>query len=295
MNRADRDSWTNEVLDEVLLAVIASQPLREALIFKGARILNLHIRENRQSLDIDSNAASELVRSITDLDDQMAFFKNQFSIALRRYFEGQNPVRFELEDIKVERNPSEGHPHGWDAFWLRFTLRDNHLARTRGLPRLEIEVAAPETLGPKAVETMNIRGCSAQVYSLHRIAGEKLRAYLTSLPAYRQKMGGVQREFRIKDLHDIARILRVRSATDTGFWINASHEFRLACKSRFVDCEDLHTFMQGWSLARERYKADPTLRNVPFAETEQALTTVAGLFKNQGIFPLNFPVDKPLQ
>jgi len=44
MNRADRNSWTNEVLDEVLLAVIASQPLREALIFKGARILNLHIR-----------------------------------------------------------------------------------------------------------------------------------------------------------------------------------------------------------------------------------------------------------
>jgi hypothetical protein len=156
-------------------------------------------------------------------------------------------------------------------------------------------VAAPEILGSKAVEIMNIRGFSARVYSLHRIAGEKLRAYLTSLPAYRQKMGGGQRAFRIKDLHNVARILRVRSATDTGFWINASHEFRLACKSRFVDCEGLPTFMQGWPLVRERYEANSDLRNVPFAEAEQALTTVAGLLKDQGIFPLDFPVDEPLQ
>ena len=184
---------------------------------------------------------------------------------------------------------------GWDAFRLRFALRDNHLAGTRSLPTLEIEVAAPETLGPEAVEIMNIRGFSARVYSLHRIAGEKLRAYLTSLPAYRQKMRGGHREFRIKDLHDVARILRTRSATDADFWINAGDEFRLACESRFVDCEGLYTFMQGWPLARERYEADPSLRSVPFVEAEQALTTVAGLFKNRGIFPLNFPVDKPLR
>jgi hypothetical protein len=75
MNRADSDTWTNKALDEVLVAMIAAQPLREALIFKGARILNLHIREDRQSLDIDSNAAPELVRSITRSRGPNGFFQ----------------------------------------------------------------------------------------------------------------------------------------------------------------------------------------------------------------------------
>ena len=39
----------NQVLNEIFLAIIASQPLREALVFKGARILNLLLGESRQS------------------------------------------------------------------------------------------------------------------------------------------------------------------------------------------------------------------------------------------------------
>jgi hypothetical protein len=38
-------------------------------------------------------------------------------------------------------------------------------------------VPAPETLGPNAVETLEVQGIPARVYALHRIAGEKLRAY----------------------------------------------------------------------------------------------------------------------
>lgn len=57
MDTPTRAQWTNEVLDEVFLAVIAAEPLRKALIFKGARILNLHLGDSRESLDIDSNAA----------------------------------------------------------------------------------------------------------------------------------------------------------------------------------------------------------------------------------------------
>ena len=110
------------------------------------------------------------------------------------------------------------------------------MAGVRGLPMLEIDVAAPETLGPDAVETITVKGIPARVYALHRIAGEKLRAYLTSLPAYRRKMQGGDREFRVKDLHDIARILRARPVSDAKFWTEASHEFQLACESRLVDC-----------------------------------------------------------
>ena len=64
---------------------------------------------------------------------------------------------------------------------------------------MEIDVAAPETLGPDAVQTLIVKGIPARVYALHRIAGEKLCAYLTSLPPYRRNMQGGDREFRVKD------------------------------------------------------------------------------------------------
>jgi len=150
-------------------------------------------------------------------------------------------------------------------------------------------VAAPETLGPDAVETLNVQGISARVYALHRIAGEKLRAYLTSLPSYRRKMQGGDREFRVKDLHDIARILRARPASDAEFWTKAGYEFQLACQSRLVDCRGLVSFMESWPLARERYETDRSLDKVSFDEAEQALKIVVGLIEGQGIFPMEFP------
>ncbi len=233
MNRETQQRWMNEVLNEVFLAVIASEPLWSALIFKGARILNLHLGDGRESLDLDSNVAPELVASVPDLESQAKFLEEHLAPALRRHFEHQNPVTFELVSVKVDRQPPKGHPRGWNAFLLRIHIRDNRWAWVIGLPRLEIDVAAPETLGPDAVETMYVQGLSARVYALHRIAGEKLRAYLTSLPSYRQKMLGGEREFRVKDLHDIARILRARPLSDLTFWTRAGGEFKVACKSRW--------------------------------------------------------------
>lgn len=209
---------------------------------------------------------------------------------MRRYFERRVPVRFELVAVNVERQPPRGHPRGWTAFLIRVQVRDNLRAGVLGLPRLEIDVAAPETLGLDAVETMAIKGLHARVYALHRIAGEKLRAYLTSLPTYRRKMLGGRREFRVKDLHDLARILRARPATDLGFWTKARREFDLACESRLVNCRGLESFMESWPLARERYEADTKLGTVPFAEAEDALKAVVALFESRGVFPLAFPL-----
>ena len=289
MNRESRDHWINEILNDVFLAVIASEPLRNALIFKGARILNLHLGDSRQSLDIDSNMAPELVASTPDPEAQADFLEEQISPALRRHFERQNPVKFKLGRVNVVRQPPKGHLRGWNAFLLRIEVQDNSLAGVRGLPMLEIDVAAPETLGPDAVQILNVQGIPARVYALHRIAGEKLRAYLTSLPAYRRKMQGGDREFRVKDLHDIARILRARPASDTKFWTEAGHEFQLACQSRLVDCRGLESFMESWPLARERYETDRSLDKVSFDEAEQALKIVVGLIEGQGIFPMEFP------
>ena len=236
MNPETQREWIDEVLNEVFSAVIASEPLREALIFKGARILNLHLGDGRQSLDIDSNMANELVASIPDIEAQRRFLEEHLPPALRHHFERQNPVRFALAEVKVDRRPPKMHPRGWNAFLLKIQVKDHRRAGVKGLPGLEIDVAAPEELGPDAVERMIVQGLPARVYSLHRIAGEKLRAYLTSLPAYRRSMGGGDRAFRVKDLHDIARILRARPASDLAFWTKAGREFVLACKSRLVSC-----------------------------------------------------------
>ncbi len=289
MNSESRDDWINEVLNEVFIAVITSEPLRNALIFKGARILNRHVGNSRQSLDLDSNMAPELVASTPDLGARASFLEEHIPPALRRHFERQDPVTFTLGRVTVDRKPPKGHPRGWNAFRLRIKVDDNRLSTVRDLPPLEIDVAAPETLGPDAVETLDFQGVPAKVYALHRIAGEKLRAYLTSLPAYRRKMQGGERAFRVKDLQDIARIVRARPASKTDFWSNAGHEFQLACQSRLVDCRGLESFMEDWSLARGRYEVDRSLQNVSFGEAEQALTIVVGLIERQGIFPLEFP------
>lgn len=289
MNPESRDQWINEILHEVFLAMIAWEPLRHALIFKGARVLNLHLGDSRQSLDIDSNIAPEFGSAPRDLEAQESFLEQQMVLALRRHFERQNPVRYGLGKIKVDRKPPKGHLRGWDAFLLRIEVKDHSKTGVMGLPMLEIDVAAPETLGPNAVETLTVQKIPARVYALHRIAGEKLRAYLTSLPAYRRKMQGGDREFRVKDLHDIARILRARPISDAKFWNDAGHEFQLACQSRLVDCRSLESFMENWSPARERYETDASLRNVPFDEAEHALKIVISLLEKQGIFPMEFP------
>src|SRR5260370_1777392 len=151
MNRESKDQWVNEILNELFIAVIASEPLRNALIFKGARILNFHLGENRQSLDIDSNMAPELVASTPDLGAQAGFLEKQIPAAVRHYFERQNPVRFKLGRVNVVLKPPQGHPRGWNAFLLRIEVQDNRRARILRLPMLQIDLAAPEPVGPDAV------------------------------------------------------------------------------------------------------------------------------------------------
>ncbi len=290
MNSEQRKVWIESALQEVLHAMIKAEKIRDALIFKGARILNLHLGGNRESLDIDSNLAPELVALEPEGNQQKAFFEKNLPPALFRYFEQQQPVRFSLESVRVDKKPARGHPRGWMALQISIRIKDHHYPADRSLPAIEIDVAAPESLGASAVELMPIHGIETRVYSLQRIAGEKLRAYLTSLSAYRRKMKSTTRAFRVKDLYDIARILRARSIRNKEFWHIAAGEFQLACESRLVDCEGLDTFMQDWNLARERYLADESLRDIDFSEAEETLKQVVECFSEYGIFPLRYPV-----
>ena len=45
------ERWKSDALGEVFAAIAASESLRAALIFKGARVLNLRLDLERQSLD----------------------------------------------------------------------------------------------------------------------------------------------------------------------------------------------------------------------------------------------------
>jgi Nucleotidyl transferase AbiEii toxin, Type IV TA system len=113
MNPLNRERWVNEVLREVMTALMHDDSLRQALVFKGAWILNLHLGESRHSMDIDATAEPGWVREMGSLDKQEEFLREHLPKAVRRHFERQNPVRFTLEDAKFERNPANLHPRGW--------------------------------------------------------------------------------------------------------------------------------------------------------------------------------------
>ena len=66
MNRVEADRWTSAVLDEIFVALAASQTLQECLVFKGARVLNILLGSRRQSLDIDSNLIPQFVQRLPD-------------------------------------------------------------------------------------------------------------------------------------------------------------------------------------------------------------------------------------
>lgn len=290
MNKDDQDRWKDEILHHVFAAIAGSEPLRRALIFKGARILARYLGENRQSLDIDTNLDTEFCHENSNLSAQKRYLEDHLPRALRRYFESQNPVRFSLESVKVQQNLHHRHPRGWDAFLVKIAVKDHQRPGVHGLPVLRIDVAAPEKFGPDALTEIELSpGLQIRAYSLHRIAGEKLRAFLTSLPAYRNRMGGGMREHRVKDLHDVARIVRVELVPGISFWRKAAAEFRFACEARLVNCSGWDSFAEGWAATREQYEQDRTLTGVAFSEAGAAVRDVIGYFEAIGIFPLNFP------
>jgi hypothetical protein len=291
MNPLQRERWVNEVLREVMAALMHDEALRQALVFKGAWILNLHLGESRHSMDIDAAAEPGWVREMGSLEKQEVFLREHLPRAVRRHFERQNPVRFTLSDAKFERNPASQLPRGWDMMRVKLVIHDHSLMNVRSLPPAELEVAAAESYGVDAVELRDFLGTPACVYALHRIAGEKLRAYLTSLPEYREKMQGGTREFRVKDLHDLARIVRQRPLEDVVFWEKAMQEFRLACESRFVDCAGPETFTQDWAQARLRYEQDRHLTAIPWVEAEAAVNQILANISAKAGFPWIFEVS----
>jgi len=295
MNKVLSERWKNQLVGEVFKAMVAHEALKNALIFKGARILNIHLGTERQSLDIDSNFLAEFVDEHPDMDVRKSWLENHIATAVRNYFESQEPVRFQLQGIKVKKSPPHApHARGWDGLIAEIKVRDELHPNIPNLPNAEIEIAAPELLGENAVTSIELDGFTMRAYTLQRIAGEKLRAFLTSLPAYRKKMKGGNRAPRVKDLHDLARILEAQPIEKEEFWREASEEFILACKSRYVNCTGLETFHEAWEVTRQAYETDANLPSIPFHKAEDALQTVVKFFQEVGVFPLVFEASEDL-
>ena len=97
MNENNANQWKKEVLGHVFVALAAAQELKNLLIYKGALILNIHLGTERMSLDIDSNLAEDFIQAYPEILDQQEYLEDIIAKAISRYFNKQNPVRFELE------------------------------------------------------------------------------------------------------------------------------------------------------------------------------------------------------
>lgn len=290
MNPDHANKWKDALLDEILEAISTSTFLAETLIFKGARVLARHIPDvARQSLDIDANCTQEFVDNFPDRAEQARRLEAGFHAAIRRKFESQNPVTKSLEYVRVLPQPPRNHPRGWNAFEVAIRVIDASLSSPKSVPTLRLDIAAPESLSEHSTQEVEVGGRRLRVYSLERIAGEKLRAFLSSTPAHQEKIQRTGGALRVKDLYDLACIVRNTPLTETDFWNKVAAEFRTACESRFVDCDGWATFSAVTDIAHGNYDKDPTLpKALPFESAWPAVQTIVQHLERTGTTPFAF-------
>jgi hypothetical protein len=289
MNQNQQDLWKKIALLHILSALAKSDEIRKVLIFKGALILNHRLGTERMSLDIDSNLDFDFSLQFPERDDQKAFLEKHIPIAVIRHFESQDPVRYEYKSLKIEPTPRDDHPRGWDAFRVKINIIDNENVGVRGLPPLKVDVAAPETLSDRSTDEIPWNGASIRAYTLERIAGEKSRAFLSTLPTYRDKVEKPGEAIRTKDLYDLTRILEAFPITKNSFWQVAGDEFLLACESRFIDCSGIESFHEDWEDTKEAYNNDKIIPDdISFDAVEKTLAVIVSFWTKIGIIPFKF-------
>jgi hypothetical protein len=292
MNPAQQERWRFEAINHILLAMARSRDLRDNLVFKGALVLNRRLGTSRMSLDIDANLDVNYAKLHPDREGQRNFLEEHIGKAISRHFEAQDPVRYGLKKLSTALSPKEQHPQEWNAFAITVSLIDHKHVGGRGLPNVSIDVAAPETLSERSIADPDVDGVTIRAYSLERIAGEKARAFLSTLPAYRAKMKKPGEAVRVKDLYDLTRIIRAKPISETGFWTIAGQEFQLACESRYVDCSGLDSFMEDWTVTSATFEASRVIPkdDCTFEEVEATIVAIVQFWLGIGLFPLSFPL-----
>lgn len=290
MDEKTRNSWKNDLLDIVFDALAESETLLDCIVFKGARILNKRLDSyTRQSLDIDANMLEEFFAQYETYAELSSILEKEIEQVIKNYFEAQSPVTYELDKIKIIKKPHKDHELGWNAFEVIISVRDLSLTGTRGLPNLKIDIAAPEVLGKESISSLDIGSGTVKAYTVERIAGEKLRAFLSSLPAYRKKVRKPGKAVRAKDIYDLARVINQHHISDKVFWDKVSIEFIRACESRYIDCLGKASFEEDISITEETYKSDTTLpEDISFEMAWGSVCEIVNYFEKEKVVPFSF-------
>jgi len=291
MNQSQQENWQFEAISQILIAMAENKSIQNILVFKGALILYKRLQSPRKSLDIDSNMVTNFIKKYPYKEQQISILKKRLERSITDHFEHQDPVRFELNKIKIDPSPRTTHPFGWDGYSITISLLDHENSGVRGLPSLSIDIAAPESYSKHSYSELKIGKSKIRAYTLERIAGEKARAFLTSLCAYRDKVGKREKAIRVKDLYDLALIARIKSISNKTFWRMAGYEFKISCETRFVDCSGPETFQEEWQLTEKHYDMSPIIpKDISFKKVEKSILVISKYWKKIGIIPFFFPL-----
>lgn len=292
MNPTQQQAWKRDALDMVFSALAESDELSQFLVYKGARILALRLGElHRASYDLDANLQLSFALRYPDRAEQVDRLQSLIHAAIEAHSNAQSPVRFALNGVKVMHRPRENHPLGWNAFDVTIQLHDYANEGVRGLPTVTFDIAAPELLGDRAVAPLAVGNQHVYAYTLERIAGEKLRAFLSSLGSYRAKVKKPGESVRAKDIYDLAQILRQHSIADESFWTTAGAEFRLACASRYIDCAGIATFEEDLALTKVTFDNEPVLpKDIAFEVAWAGIVQIVVFLATAGILPFEHPL-----
>jgi len=294
LDQQTANKWKSDVLDMLFEALAESDRLVDCIVFKGARVLNKRLDSfPRQSLDIDANLLAEFVEENPEFTTQREILESEIGASINRYFEKESPVRFQLTNIRIELRPRNKHPRGWNAFTVTISIKDFKNIGVRALPNLKIDLAAPEDLGDDSIAPLDIGGHDVNAYTVERMAGEKLRAFLSSLPSYRKKVTKPGEAVRAKDIYDIARIINKFPVTNNNFWEKAGEEFVRSCRSRYIDCAGINTFEENLQVTEDTYNKDTTLPgDISFECAWTALTKLIDLFEENNVIPFENPLTE---
>lgn len=279
----------------VFRAISASAGLRESLFLKGAYAIEGLTGLPRSTVDVDFTVVKALA---TPNSKGEAAVKRLFADAIENHLRGRDR-EWSLRTISVHRHPKgRVHPRGWDSFKIGITLR----FRGRAEYTVKLDVT-PEQPPIDAVEVSCAKDVIAvaerqetdtmKSYSGAEALAEKLRAFLQSLPPHRSKIGPGNRPPRVRDIRDIAAMMKtIGDRTDIE---TVAEIFARKCRSRYVDCTSVGDFAPepgSIGIFRQAYENDEELAEIPFDEAWNLMMDLVSLISSGPGLPGTFPLPE---
>lgn len=275
------EAWTQGAIDLVLQSIAASPSLRSWIVLKGAQALRLHLSGGRRSKDVDGYLTREFEQQAGTLEERRERIREELRSMLLQSLALLQRTDLSVSRVEVREFRDERTGEVFPEFVLVVYLRQENRVR----PPLPLELS-PSEPSSQLPQTFALGSASILVQPLERVCGEKLRAFLSSLPSHRRRMGERPHAARVRDLYDLAQVARLRPTVQSPFWEAVSQEFVLACRSRKVECAGMESFAEGWENTRRAYEREPAYRDIGFDEVHQVLLSLVSVFAAIGVLPI---------